>query len=295
MSPTEKTVHAELLDCIQSNLAVFADHFHGPDSHLALGAAVRFRPVTGADGLPTVEPPFAEQIDAATEWLGLSQDLSWRDVSGQAIGELANRHGSLYVVADSFEMSWLPYFGHRHMDHSFLVEAVDDHATVIDAYLNHTPWGRAEPGRWESDWSALPPASLVLRLTPTAGTLKAEPHVDCQSPTDYVTAYATHPDKRLAFERLAAEAWLLARSRKLHAAFLAYRGEPGTAELRAHLDLWDELAGRAFLAMRRVGSGRPAPENLLTDLEAALTADPAVFGGTSQARVAADRRTVSAP
>ncbi|GHG14363.1 MULTISPECIES: hypothetical protein [Amycolatopsis] len=282
MLTTEQTVRAELLDCVQSNLAVLADRFHGPDSHLALGATLRFRPHPGAAGLPTVEPPLLDQVLEATRQLGLVRTTTWHGGTREPLRELSGRHGVLYVVADSFDMPWLPYSGRRHMDHSFLVEADGDRATVVDAYSNHTQWGKAEPGRWTTDWSTLPAASFVLLTAPAADVPMPLPHVGTMAATDYVDAYRRHPDRRTAFERLAVETWLLTRARKLHVAYRAHRGERVTDEVAAHLGHWDELAGRAFLAMRRTGSGRPAPEQLLTDVETALNADPEVFGGTRE-------------
>lgn len=50
------SVHTGLLDCVQVNLAVLADHHHGAGTHLRAGAALDFRTWKRPDGLPTVEP-----------------------------------------------------------------------------------------------------------------------------------------------------------------------------------------------------------------------------------------------
>jgi acyl carrier protein len=94
----------------------------------------------------------------------------------------------------------------------------------------------------------------------------------------YVAAYAGHRDRTAALDRLTAETWLLARSRRLHAAFLAREGRAVGAETTAHLQRLERLVEQAFLALRRVQRGRPEPERLLTDLAGALHADREVFG-----------------
>ncbi|MZE78621.1 hypothetical protein GTY57_16895, partial [Streptomyces sp. SID5475] len=178
-------------------------------------------------------------------------------VPGAALREAAERHGTLYVVADAYHMPWLPYHGQRHMEHSFLAEpAPSGAAAVTDAYYNPTPWGLAAPGHWEQDWDALPTASVVLLLDPAAdGT--APPRngpigTDLAPAAErerYVAAFADHPDREAALGQLTAETWFLARSRKLHAACRAARGRPPGPETEDHLRRWDRLAEQAFMAL----------------------------------------------
>ncbi|MFC8845934.1 MULTISPECIES: acyl carrier protein [unclassified Micromonospora] len=282
-------VHAELLDCVQSNLAVLADHFHGLDTHLALGATLRMRPRAGAGGLPTVEPLLDDQL-AEARLLGLVEELRLHDVPASELAALAARHGTLYVVADAFHMSWLPYFGRRHMEHSYLVSVepgdagpapdAGGMALVTDAYHNRTPWGLISPGRWTVPWSELPVSSLVLVLGPAAtGAPILTPGTRLDPAGDYVAAYAEHPDRVAALTQLTVETWLLARSRRLHAEFLAATGAPERPGTEAHLRRWHRLAEQTFLALRRVDCGRPEPERLWRDLAAAFDGDREVFGG----------------
>ncbi|HZG04694.1 MAG TPA: acyl carrier protein [Streptomyces sp.] len=281
------TVRAELLDCIQSNLAVLADRFHGPGRHLLLGATLRFRPRPGPAGLPTVEPPLEEQLADAAR-LGLAERARWHRVPGAELRTLAERHGPLYAVADAFHMPWLPYHGQRHMEHSFLVEPAPAAAGITDAYYNPTPWGLAAPGRWEQDWHALPTASVVVLLEPAADGTGAPgtvtPGTDLAPAAErerYVAAFADHPDRVAALEQLTAETWFLARSRKLHAACRDALGRPAGPGTEDHLRRWDRLAEQTFVALRRVQRGRPEPERLLPELAAALAADRAVFDGAA--------------
>ncbi|RMI40633.1 acyl carrier protein [Streptomyces triticirhizae] len=276
---TLPAVRAELLDCVQSNLAVLADRHHGPGTHLALGATLRFSPVPGPAGLPTVEPPLEREL-AAIDRLGLVERHSWTGVPGGALGELAREHGALYVMADSFAMPWLPYHGHAHMEHSFLVEptAEPDRLLVTDAYDNYTPWGVTRPLTTEVAAAELPVASLVALLEPLpTGAPTVAPGLEREPPDDYLAAYAQHPDRLVALERLTVETWLLARSRGLHAAFRAHLGLPEGPEVAAHLARWGRVAEQAYLALRRVQRGRPEPQRLREELAATLAADGEVF------------------
>ena len=274
---TAGTVRAELLDCVQSNLAVLADRFHGPDTHLALGATVRFAPRPGPHELPTVEPEAEHQLAAIAD-IGLVERLRRHDVPPTELAALAAAHGPLYVMADTYDMPWLPYHRQRHMQHSYLVAAEGDRALVSDAYHSHTPWGLASPGEWVLDWAELPRSSLVMVLErAAAGAPDVGPAGEYGDVDAYAAAYADHPDRFAALDQLTTETWLLARSRRLHAEFLAATGRtpaPGTDD---HLKRLDRLAEQAFLAMRRVQRGRPEPARLTADLTDALHADRALF------------------
>lgn len=270
------SVRAELLDCVQSTLAVLADRFHGPGSHLALGAELRFAPARGEHGFPTVEPEPDHQLSSAVPALGLTV---LADRLRPRVGDLrglTEEHGALYVLADSYWMPWLPYHLRAHMEHSFLLEPDGARAVVTDAYQNQTQWGPASPGRWELSWDGLPEPSRVLALAPADGG-RPEPvrRIEIGPCDDYLAAYAGHPERLAALNRLAVETWLLTRSRKLHAAFAVTASVPA---VEAHLRRWDQIATRAFVALRRVQLGKPEPEGLLAELGAALASDSEIFG-----------------
>src|SRR4051794_11275226 len=86
---------ASEMDCIQVNLGVLADRFHGTDTHLRLGAPLRFdvRPLDSSPGaLPTVEPELDERLESAGRLLGLTtRERDAGDLTG----------GPLYAVADA--------------------------------------------------------------------------------------------------------------------------------------------------------------------------------------------------
>ncbi|MFE7778859.1 phosphopantetheine-binding protein [Streptomyces sp. NPDC057445] len=285
---TAASVRADMLDCVQSNLAVLADRYHGPGTHLALGAVLRFSPRPGPGGLPTVEPEPQSQLAAVRE-LGLVERARWSQVPSGELASLARTHGLLYVMADTYDMPWLPYHGQRHMEHSYLVADDGGRALVTDAYHSHTPWGIASPGQWVMDWAELPPSSLVVRIEPAdTGAPPVRPGTDHGDIDAYVAAYATHPDRAAALEQLTTETWLLARSRRLHAAFLAREGRAAGPETATHLQRMERLAEQAFLAMRRVQRGRTEPARLLDDLAEALRADRDVFADPERDRLRAE-------
>lgn len=111
-----------MYDCIEVNLASLAVRAHGPQVGLALGATLGFQPRPDATtGLPTVERPPDEEVAAVTPALGLRIDAVCERVVIDDITELATAELPLYVVGDAFYLSWVPYVGHQHMTHSYLV------------------------------------------------------------------------------------------------------------------------------------------------------------------------------
>lgn len=282
----EPTVRAELLDCLQANLAVLADRHHGPGTHLRLGARLRFAPSSGA-GLPTVEPTPDAQFAAAEEVLGLA--VAERD-PGVPGGEAARTTVPLYVIADAYHLPWVPYYGHKHVEHSFLIEPDGDGVTVVDAYHNDTQWGRARPvcRRFTRDGlarvlSAAPEGVERVRLLPRL--LGPAPDPVCDRPgeaavSEYLRAYAEHDDRTAALERFTLETWLLARSRQLHTAWAVGRSASGAASptMLSHLERWDGVVEHAYLAYRRVARGRAEPSGVLERAGEALRADGDVFG-----------------
>ncbi|MGP2436204.1 hypothetical protein [Streptomyces sp. JW3] len=287
-------VRADLFDCVQVNLAVLADRYHGPDTHLLLGSVLRFRPEPGPLGLPTVEPAYLAQVDEACRWLGLAEAGRWTGTPPGELSRLAARHGRLYAVGDSHGMPWLPYYGRRHMEHSFLVEPAGGRALVTDAYDNQTQWGAARPGQWELDWDELPAATLTLCLEPAASGPEAPaPRADLAPPEPYVDAYAAHADRPAALDRLTVETWLLARSRRLHAVCLAHGGAASSPRVADHVRQWEQVAGQAYVTLRRVQRGRPEPPGLLPGIRATLEADRDVFGSPAAPGTSPDADTAT--
>ncbi|ANS70541.1 hypothetical protein SLINC_8317 [Streptomyces lincolnensis] len=279
-----ESVRTELLDCIQVNLAVPADRWHGPRTHLALGAALRFRPRARPDELPSVEPLPGEQIEDACARLGLVVTRTADDLAGPDIAALAD-NGSVYAVGDAYDMPWLPYAGKQHMLHSFLVERGDREAVVTDAYRNETRWGTAVPGQFRTRWEELPAVRYARVIRPAAdGPSALGPTLELGDPTTYLAAFEHCPDQHRAVEQLTVETWLLTRSRRLHAAFRAQREQTeDNSRVREHLRRWDDLAAHAFISLRRLRRGPVDLHGLLARLADALAADQDVFRLTPSA------------
>ncbi|MDY0816378.1 hypothetical protein [Kitasatospora purpeofusca] len=285
----------ELFDCLQVNLALLADRWHGAGTHLGLGATLRFTPVIGADGLPTVARTVEQHLADARSALGI-EVRSLHRTSGAAGIPLTE---GCYVVADAYHLPWVPYFRRRHLEHSFLAEtggpdgpdgvigaSGPDGVSVVDGYHNDTPWGSARPGLWtlsaQDLLAAVPGPALVAELAPaTGGPGAVAATADLAGPEAvdaYVDAYARHPDRNAALGRLTLETWFLARSRRLHAAFLAESGAAPDSAADAHVRAWGALTEQTYLAARRVERGRTEPPGLLPRLREQLHADGAVLG-----------------
>ncbi|MEU0784652.1 acyl carrier protein [Streptomyces sp. NPDC006173] len=273
-------IRTGLLDCLQVNLAVLADHFHGAGTHLRLGARLDLPVRLLPDGLPTADPTLEERLGSAAPLVGLDPLRRIR-LAGTDLLDEATRHGGvLYVVADAFHLPWLPYHGNAHMDHSFLLAAGPEGLDVTDGYHIETRWGTASPGT-----HLLDPAALA-RLD-SAEAVAFAPVPPAQAPSTvlayetgpYLKAYTTWPDRARALDQLSAETWLLARARKLHAAHRAQaagRTTESEAE-QAHLRAWDKVVEQTYLAARRVSRGRAEPPGTVERLGELLAADHQVF------------------
>jgi acyl carrier protein len=286
IAATDAPVRAELLDCLQATLALLADRHHGPGRHLALGAELRFAPESGAGGLPTVEPRLEDHLIAAQRWLGLRVTARWRVPGVPPPATLLAEHDAVYVVADAFHLPWVPYYTRQHMEHSFLVERHDGGVVVHDAYHNDTQWGQARPGTWELSATqlakVLPNGADVVALAPapTGDTLPVPRFLApaAETTATYLHAYRKHPDRAEALERLTLETWLLARSRRLHAALREHVAGRATGDASEHLAQWGLLVEQTYLAHRRVQRGRPEPGGVVDRLAELLAADAVVFG-----------------
>lgn len=276
---------AEHLDCVQVNLALLAERHHGSQRSLALGAVLRFEPRDGDRGLPTIEPRQEEHLSAAERWLGLRVVAGWAVSAAPDLAVLCAGYPCVYVVADAFYLPWVPYFGHKHVEHSFLVEPQDEGVAVSDGYHNDTQWGPARPGVWnlsaEQLAQALPCGARVFALAlqalddelPEPLALAADPH----RITAYLRAYREHPDRVEALERLTLETWLMARSRQLHAALLQQAGVTNGDAITHHLSQWRLLVEHTYLAYRRSLRGNSAPAAVYDRLGELLAADGQAF------------------
>jgi hypothetical protein len=293
-SPVLETVRADALDCVQANLAAVADRHGGAGAHLELGAPLRFDTEPGPDGVPRVAASVTHRLAAADELLGLRTVRRWDDIGGARLRALAAETGPLFVIADAHGLMWTPYAGRRHTAHTFILSTSD---TVVDAYHDETPWGPQRPGVWR-----LPSAALDAMVpSATAMLLSAEPPgprpgvlaANARAMADAVPAIEAYLAANRTADRtgggLVQDIWLLARSRLLHAAWLARRGIPA-AEVEEHGRAWLALAARGFVVARRARTGMP-PATVLDEFGRLLHEDVALAG-----RLAAtpDRDTIRA-
>ncbi|GAA0268331.1 hypothetical protein GCM10010302_02570 [Streptomyces polychromogenes] len=290
---TAEQVHSAELDCVQANLAVLADHHHGPATHLRMGAETVFRPrSSGTGGLPTVEPTLDAHLATAARVLGLAVHAYTVGADAAEILEQAERTGeTVYVVADAFHLPWVPYHRRQHMSHSFLLSFDGTSVLVTDAYRNVTPWGEAQPGQWRmtpAEFAAtLPDAAVAVLLRPVALPAAPAPSATHGGPAEvglYMSRYASHPDRVEALRRLCLETWLLARTRKLAVRYRAAAGLPERPGTREWLRSWDALCEQVFLACRRVERGRAEPVGALDRLAGLLAAEPGHVAGPAGGR-----------
>ena len=281
-SPVLRDLRADLLDCVQANLAAVAELAHGAGSSLALGAHVRFPQLSTVD----------DRLAQAAELLGLRVTARADGLTGSAVRELAADGLPRYVVADAFTMPWVPYNGHQHLEHSFLVVAAGSSVTIVDAYHNDTQWGQARPGVWR-----LPAAVFDAAVDDaTVLSLDAGPLPALDVPALLAANGTAMADARQEIDRYLAgvgadtidavvlDIWLLGRSRALHAAWLDRLGLPAEAAT-AHAQAWLTLASQSYVAMRRILRGGPFPVALSEDLTRVLREDVALAAGGTPAEV----------
>jgi hypothetical protein len=306
-SPVLERLRADALDCLQANLAVLADRQQA-GAHLALGARLRFAPSVPAVGWPSMSAKLDARL-AEAGFLGIRATGRRDGVDGPALRTLAgSAAGSpLYVVGDAYSMPWLPYAGHRHLEHSFLLMTADPDAVIVDAYHNDTEWGEARPGVWRLPATALDQAAecglTVITLAvgpppqPDAATVLAGNATAADAAAPELWRYAAAVRAALgvgatdptaiaaaALDQFILDVWLLGRAWRLHALWLASLGAASATPADEHAQAWLRFSVQAFVAGRRAQRGQ-APSAALVDqldgllektvaLTRALTADP---------------------
>lgn len=290
--PVLAGIRADALDCLQSTLAIIADEAYGPGAHLALGCRWRF-PARGPDGAVGVQPSVAERMAQASEVLGLQVSQPEGPLDPPDLRRLADT-APVYVVAESFDLQWLPYARaatrYRNMPHSFLLEKARSGYIVVDAYRTDTEWGRARPSAWALSAAGLNRAigsqALAMRVTaaPALPTIDrvaamAANAVTAQAAAPDIDAYADNARAALerpeGIERLVLDIWVLCRERLLHMAWLG--DHPAAAAAGAAVQKWQQLAAQSYLAMRRAQRGARPSVTLAEDIARLLHSDAALM------------------
>lgn len=284
-------IRADMLDCLQSTVAVIADDAHGPDAHLELGRAWRF-PARGQDGAMTMQSSLDERLTQARQVLGLRAGTPRGPMQAAGLRELAAA-GPLYVVADAYDLGWLPYaratVRGTVMPHSFLLAREGGHYTVVDAYRNDTEWGSACPAAAsmtsaELDAAIAGPAQAISIVTGPAPRKADQAAVMAANAAaaraasgaiaDYTACARAAVRGPAGVERLALDVWLTCRERQLHAAWLG--GHPAAAAVTEAAGHWQQLATHTYVASRRARRGVPPSPALADDIVRRLEADAAL-------------------
>jgi hypothetical protein len=300
------TIKADLMDCVSDDIALVLAHAGVDDATVPFACTWHFE-ITSSDdrACPRLELPPGEQDDLVRRWSGYRP--RWcTDPSGAVRARWATylEHGRpIIVVADAFHLPWLPYAGHEHMDHGFVVESITgDVLEIADPYDNVTRWGRARPTAMTIDFEELRPA---LRDDVAWAVLERSGDPEENEPIDYVLANAEsilrsernrvadhfvqghNSLDQMAVESLSLQTWLLARSRALHAWWLGNIAEGNSPVSQALVDRfageivpgWQRASEAAYIALRRVKAGKAAAPAVLDAVaacchrEAELAAD----------------------
>lgn len=294
MTPVEPVCeHGPLLDCVAVNLSVLLRHAGAEDSSspFACQWCFEFPPPTGE--LPVLEHrPLLSVIAEQSGYRLRHVDIA-ADRVGEGLAGLLAAEGPVLLLGDAYAMPWVPYHGHAHMEHSFIVDGVSVDgrwAEVADGYCNRTEWGEAVPCRARvavEDLAGICPSPGAAGLR--AGVLErtAPPRpVDAGAWLRRNAEAIAGPSTAAAFERFADPArvaagdaparfdqfvlacWLVARSRTVHARWLARVARehppllpPGfPAEFEASVVApWTRAMEFSYIASRRVRLGRAAP------------------------------------
>lgn len=293
--PVLDGLRAAALDCLQSTLAVLADRAWGTGAHLGLGQDWRLPDTAAATG-GHLQVSLLDRLAQANR-IGLSSTPP-HGITDPA--ELRTRLATgtpLYIVADAYDLPWVPYAGRRHMPHSLLVSASASGAgpyIIVDAYHNDTEWGEARPGAWRLSGptfdrvfgngavavtiepaaaDVVSPAKMAILAANAARARIAGEHID-----GYHAAVRRRAGQPGAGQQLVLDIWVVSRERQLHAYWLGAEpaADPAAADLAArHATHWRSLATRSYVAMRRTG-GAYLGDGLVDDIARQLHADAAL-------------------
>jgi hypothetical protein len=290
------------LDCVSDTLALLLAAREIDDVLTPFGCDWRFD-LTASGGVvgPKLPPPDQDELLARrTGWRCV-----WTPVDPGCVADWrqALREGSAFaVVADAYHLPWVPYAGHTHMEHGFVVEGLDESTVdIVDPYDNVTEWGHATPQCLQTSLDVLEPALRDARwglLRPAVGNDPVDPSVaiadnvraiGSAAPrySDFVGQYEARYEAQdgsldaAALERLALHTWLLHRSRALHARWLASgpvtKIYPEAAGRFAPVvAAWQRASEAAYLALRRVRRGRAVPAGPVESLRHATETEMAV-------------------
>lgn len=297
-------VEGAYLDCVSDDLALLLAAKGVTDIRTPFAADWRFDLVEVPGGLPRLDLPPSTQDDQLAERTGWRP--RWRPVTSLA-GEVPawqrvlGQHDPIVLVGDAFHLPWLPYRGHEHMSHGFVLDGLtpDGMAHIVDPYDNATQWGRATPLTTDvplaslraaldgGRWAVLEPAGLAHPVDPDAAVAaNAEAILLAHERGGYDSFVDRHrPAGAAELENLALQSWLLARNRALHGRWLS----TVDLEVAGRFDTevaagWRRASEMSYLALRRVRAGRQAPTAVFTALCSVAEAETRLAQDLSLAR-----------
>src|SRR5579885_2130774 len=148
------------LDCIADNIGLLLLHAGQQDVRPIYAYQWYFDFAEDQpQSLPILEKvPLADSVAAWSPYRVRQEKL---DASRclETLKTLIKNNQPVIVFGDAFFMPWLPYFGHEHQEHSFIIDGVNADERllhIVDAYDNTTEWGKAQPIACELATSALP-------------------------------------------------------------------------------------------------------------------------------------------
>jgi hypothetical protein len=288
-------IDAAYLDCVSDDLALLLAAHGVSDVLTPFAQDWRFDLVEREDGLPRIDLPPAGQDDLLGQRTGWRP--RWRPITriGTDLPQWQRELGSgrpVLLIGDAFHLPWLPYQGHEHMDHGFVLVALhaaredrgdtaagDLTAHILDPYDNITEWGAARPLATRLPISDLSPAFSDGRwavLVPVRPAEPTDPAAQIEANAAAILASAEqglyqrfaecHQQSGLTgIQSMSLQTWLLARNRALHARWLTVLSPAVIAPSLADRFLtevcggWQRAMEMAYVALRRVRSGRAAP------------------------------------
>lgn len=281
------------LDCVADNLALLLLHLGCRDVRTPFACQWHFDfDDTRAGDLPVLSRDSCSQIIAQQTGCRVRQQPIAPASCLEVLGALLAAGQPALLFGNAFFIPWQPYFGRASQEHSFVVDGISADGRrvhIADAHENRTEWGEARPVSGELPAPALP--VILDTQSEHAGTLfllervgeAPEPDVralllaNAQQVAQaqergrfraFADQYARRSGEMEAARRFDLALWLVARARGLHALWLRDLAQrwpqllppayPERYEQGVVLP-WRRAREQAYLLLRRLARGRPAP------------------------------------
>lgn len=295
-------VASAYLDCVAVNLAALLQYYAVEDLRSPFACQWYFQ-FHEDNALPEVlHTPLAEVILRSTGYAVHTYGPQQTSLV-QVCLDFLSRQKPVLVFGDAYSMPWLPYYQQEHMEHSFIVNGVNQEQNmfhIVDAYSNQTEWGKALPCTAHLRVETFTHIVEALE-TERRGTVAVLERVQAAAPLDtalflrlnaermlfqlshedalrrFSRFYAQHAENVAMLRQFVLGCWLLTRARSLHAVWLAdLAGFSLSSVVNSSLAQrfqeevvapWQQVSDFAYLTLRRVMRGRRAPLTCFEMLE----------------------------